>query len=153
MSALSSQRVSWPAVDAAAATPVTRRRASRVIVLLGGIVALSAADLVATISHLEIGMIESNPLARLIIESTNSMGALAAFKVATVAVCVAVIYRLRASAQGEAAAWMATLILCALTVWWGVASSELTHPDAISSQMDQVGAAGSRASVLAAPSP
>lgn len=134
-------------------TSIPGRRARRVVVLLVAIVALSIADLVATISHLRIGMIEGNPLARFIIETTNSIGALAAFKAATVLVCVVLLFRLRRSRQGEAAAWMAAFILCALTVWWGFASEQLTHSEVIATQIEQLAGAGAGSRAIAAPLP
>jgi len=143
-----------PAGAAVVAMGGASRRARRVVVLLSGIIALSAADLLATIAHLRIGMIEGNPLARYIIETTQSMSALAAFKVATVLVCVGLLYRLRCSMQGEVAAWTAVVILSALSIWWGVASEELTGSDAVSSQLrEHAAAATTPAQIVSLPAP
>lgn len=138
---------SWPfARDAG-------HRQRRVVVLLGAIVALSLADLVATIAHLRIGMVEGNPLAHYIIETTQSMNVLAAFKVGTVLVCVGLLYRLRSSRQGEMAAWTAVIILSALTVWWGIASDRLTRAEAVSQHMNEQVAMPAQGSMLALPTP
>lgn len=123
------------------------------VVLLAAIVALSVADLFATIAHLRIGMIEGNPLAHYIIETTQSMNVLAAFKVGTVFVCVALLYRLRCSRQGEMAAWTAVLILSALTVWWGIASDRLTRAEAVSQHMNEQIALPVESGMIALPAP
>lgn len=97
------------------------RRSRRVICLLLGIVLLSAGDLVATITHLQtIGMVEANPIARWLIDTTRSPWALAVYKIASVSICVTLLYRLRHHAQGEIAAWTGALILMALVVYWGI---------------------------------
>jgi len=139
-----------------AALPIgaAHRRSRRVLVLLIAIVALSGADLAATIAHQPIGMIESNPLAQYIIETTQSTSALAAFKMATVLVCVGLLYKLRCCRQGEVAAWTAVVILIALTVWWGVASDHLTRTEAVSQHMLEQAASQTEANrIVALPTP
>ncbi len=94
-------------------------RGRRVMVLLGAIVILSLADLAVTLGHLQsIGMAEANPVAAYLIRVTDSPWALVAFKVLTVAVCVALLYRARRHWQGEVASWLALSILVGVSVLW-----------------------------------
>jgi uncharacterized membrane protein len=114
------------AADAAAIT----RRSHRVIVLLGGILVLSLADLFVTLAHLQsVGMLEANPIAAFLIRTTGSAWVLGLYKMTTVAVCIALLYRLRRYREGELAAWCAVTILAGLSLMWHAYSEELEHPD------------------------
>ena len=94
-------------------------RARRVTLLLTTVVVLSLADLLFTILYLRsTGMIEANPIAAFLIRSTQSWEALLVFKVATVALCVALLYRVRRYPEGEFAAWGAAAIMVLLTLHW-----------------------------------
>jgi len=96
-----------------------RCRPRRVVVLLVGIVVLSLADLIITLTHLTtVGMAEANPVARWVIQWTGSPVSLVLFKVATVGVCVVLLYRVRHHLQGEIAAWLALVILAGMSVMW-----------------------------------
>lgn len=87
--------------------------------LIFGIVALSAADLLLTLGHLRtIGMREANPVAAWLISASPSLWPLVVYKAATLFVCVSLLFALRRRWQGEAAAWVCLLILTALTVHW-----------------------------------
>jgi len=104
-------------------------RARRVIVLLGGIIVLSLADLIVTVGHLRsIGMVEANPIAAYLIRVTQSPWVLAEFKCLTVGICVALLYRLRRRVAGEVGAWCAVVILAALAILWHTYSTELESP-------------------------
>ena len=114
------------------------RRPMRVVVLLAGVVVLSLADLAITIAHLRgVGMIEVNPIAAYLIKTTGSSWALAAYKCATLAVCVALLYRARRHVIGEMACWLALAILAGLSVVW----DSYTKTDR-GSQHDPPGAGG-----------
>ena len=94
-------------------------RSERVKWLLFGIVVLSLADLVLTLSYLtSVGLSEGNPIAVWLLQATNSIWALAMYKAITVTVCVSLLYRTRFKREGELAAWCAMLILIALSIWW-----------------------------------
>ena len=94
-------------------------RAERVTWLLAGVIALSMADLFLTISYLTtVGMSEGNPIALWLLHKTNSIWPLVLYKLATVAVCVSLLYVNRAKRQSELASWCALIILVALSVWW-----------------------------------
>ena len=94
-------------------------RSERVTWLLFGIVMLSIADLVLTLSYLTtVGMSEGNPIAVWLLQATNSIWALAMYKAVTVTICVTLLYRTRFQRQSELAAWCAMLILVALSIWW-----------------------------------
>ncbi len=94
-------------------------RSQRVIWLLGGVVALSLADLFLTVTYLTtVGMSEGNPIAVWLLSTTNSIWPLALYKLATVAICVSLLYANRFKRQSELASWCALSILVALSIWW-----------------------------------
>ena len=94
-------------------------RPRRVVVLLAGVVVLSAADLAVTLMHLRSdGLIEANPIAAYLVSSTNSATMLVAYKTLMVGLCVGLLYRARASAGGEIAAWLAIAILAFMANQW-----------------------------------
>ena len=96
------------------------------IVLLLAVIALSLADLAVTLIHLKtVGLVEANPLAVWIIRTTGSTWAIAAFKCATVGVCVALLYRLRHHIEGEIASWCAVGILVGMCFLWHSYSTAL----------------------------
>ena len=100
-------------------------RGRRVVLLIAGIVLLSAADLAVTLAYARGGgMMEANPIVLYLVRVTQSAWALAAYKCLTVVVCVALLYRLRRYAASEAAAWCAVLILAAMSVMWHSYSAE-----------------------------
>jgi len=95
------------------------QRSERVTWLLGGVILLSLADLLLTISYLtSVGMSEGNPIALWLLQTTDSVWPLAFYKAMTVAVCVSLLYRTRHKRQSELASWCAMLILVTLSVWW-----------------------------------
>jgi hypothetical protein len=99
--------------------PEEIHRSERVIWLLTGVVILSFVDLFLTISYLTtVGMSEGNPIAVWLLHTTNSVWPLALYKVATVAVCVSLLYFNRRKRQSELASWCAMIILVALSIWW-----------------------------------
>ena len=94
-------------------------RSERVTWLLIGVVGLSMADLVLTMTYLStVGMSEGNPIALWLLQITQSIWPLAVYKIFTVAICVTLLYRTRFRRESELAAWCAMMILCALTIWW-----------------------------------
>lgn len=102
-------------------------RSRRVGMLLAGVVVLSAADLIVTLTHLQtIGMFEANPLASWLIRSTHSPAALVAFKATTVGICAAVLFALRRRLAAEIAAWAAVAVLAGMCVQWYCYSQLLT---------------------------
>lgn len=102
------------------------------IVLLLAVVALSLADLIVTLIHLKtVGLVEANPLARWIINTTGSTWALAAFKGATVATCVALLYRLRHHIEGEIASWCAVGILVGMCFLWHGYTHTMLDPNEV----------------------
>lgn len=118
--------------------PRTQRRMRRVTVILAGVILLSVADLVITLTHLQTtGMMEANPIAALLIKSTQSSWALASFKLLTMAICVSLLYVLRRRFEGELAAWIAICILTGMSVQWHAYSSHFD--DAQEVMMAQAG--------------
>ena len=100
-------------------TQADTNRCERVKWLLFGIVMLSVADLVLTVSYLTtVGLSEGNPIVVWLLQATNSVWALGMYKAVTVTICVSLLYRTRFQRQGELAAWCAMLILVALSIWW-----------------------------------
>ena len=81
-----------------------RQRSQRVTWLLFGVVALSFVDLFLTITYLtSVGMSEGNPIAVWLLSTTNSIWPLAIYKLATVTVCVSLLYANRYKRQSELA--------------------------------------------------
>lgn len=116
-------------------------RARRVVLLLAGVVLLSLADLLLTLSHLTtIGMMEANPIAAWLIRTTQSAWVLSGYKTVTVGLCVALLFRLRRRPQGEFGAWCAMAILAALCVMWQSYSAQVQEPDTV--QLARSGALG-----------
>jgi len=106
-------------MDKVASNESMKNRSERVTWLLIGVVALSAADLLLTMSYLtSVGMSEANPIALWLLQATNSVWPLAIYKGFTVMVCVMLLYANRFKRQSELAAWCALLILVALSIWW-----------------------------------
>lgn len=104
-------------------------RGRRVTILVFGIVALSLADLAVTIAYLKAhSMIEANPIAAWLIRYTQSPWTLTAFKVATMGICVCLLYRVRRHLAGEVAAWFAIAVLVVLSVMWHAYSNHLEQP-------------------------
>jgi hypothetical protein len=94
-------------------------RSRRVAVLLIGILILSLADLLLTLSHMRtIGMAEANPLAVWIVKETGSAAVLSAFKIVTVALSCGLLFLCRHTRSSEAACWFALGILVALAIAW-----------------------------------
>lgn len=94
------------------------------------VILLSLADLIATTTHLQtIGMIEANPIAAFIIQSTGSAWSLAAFKGLSVLICVVLLYKVRDRVQGEVAAWFSVGILVLLLCYWGVYTEQIVHAE------------------------
>ena len=105
-------------------------RSRRVTVLILGIILLSAADLVVTLAYARGGgMMEANPIVLYLVRATQSPWALGAYKVLTVGICVALLFRLRKHAVSEAAAWCAVAILAAMSVMWHHYSATMDEPD------------------------
>ena len=94
-------------------------RSSRVLLLLGCILILSAADLLLTVIHLQhFGLAEANPIVIFLVQSFQSLWVLAAFKLATVTLCLGFLFRARHHVAGEYGAWVATIILTIVLLVW-----------------------------------
>jgi len=107
-----------------------RHRSRRVTVLMAGIVLLSVADLLVTLAYARGGgMMEANPIALYLVRVTQSAWALAAYKMLTVGICVALLYRLRKYAVSEVAAWCAVAILAGMSLMWHNYASQLNEPE------------------------
>jgi hypothetical protein len=90
-------------------------------VLLGTIIVLSMIDLALTLHHLRNGgLLEDNPVIVLLIQWTQSPWVLVIHKLATLAICGGVLYRLRDRRSAEIAAWLVLGILTwVMYLWWG----------------------------------
>lgn len=133
--------------DGLAAASVPLNRARRVIVLLAGVIVLSLGDLVVTLAHLcSIGMIEANPIADFLIRHTQSPISLISFKLLTLGVCVALLYKVRRHVEGECAAWLAVGILTLMSFHWHNYARHLENPELV--QLVQEGACSERWLVL-----
>lgn len=109
-----------------------RARSRRVTLLLIGVVVLSLADLVITLTHLRsLGMMEANPIAAFLIRTTNSAWILSVYKILTTGICVAVLYWLRRMRSGEIAAWISVAILAFMCVMWHQYSAHFDDVEAL----------------------
>lgn len=90
---------------------------------------MSAGDLYMTLTYLtSVGMTELNPIAASLINYDNP-ALLGLWKMATLALGVSILYRLRTTQRAEIGAWICFLALTALTVYWTIyvdAMGELT---------------------------
>lgn len=95
-----------------------KSRSRRLGVLIPAIIIMGLADLACTLSYMTtVGMIELNPLARLIAQEGGAPN-LAAFKVCTIVACCGILFRLRRTRQAEIAAWLCVLVMAALMIHW-----------------------------------
>lgn len=104
-------------------------RSRRMMILMAGIIVLSIADLVVTVTHLRtIGMIEANPVAAYLIVTYQSTWVLAGYKLLTVGICIVALYSIRQRLLGEVAAWASVGILTGMAVVWHLYAVELDQP-------------------------
>lgn len=93
-------------------------RERRVLLLVLAMVLMGFTDLACTLVYMRnVGMVELNPLARLIAAEAGWVG-LAAFKVATIALSTTILLALRARRQSECCAWIGVIALLILTAHW-----------------------------------
>lgn len=98
--------------------PRAAARARRVTLLLPALGLMGITDLLCTILYMgSVGMIELNPLARLI-ASEGGADNLAAFKLCSMFASCGILYRLRRTKQAELAAWVCAAALTALMIHW-----------------------------------
>ncbi|MCC5786677.1 MAG: hypothetical protein JJU33_08255 [Phycisphaerales bacterium] len=101
-------------------SPAELARTRRVAMLVFAIVVLSIADLYFTLTFLlSTGMVEANPVARLVIEQ-GSPWVLGAWKLAMVLLPAAIFLCFSKRKLSEAAAWVCFIALGALAVQWKV---------------------------------
>ena len=107
-------------------------RSRRVIALLGAVVLLSLGDLLVTLAYLKsVGLMEANPIAAYLIESTQSAWVLACFKGLTVGICATVLFCLRRHREGEIGAWCAAAILVFTAMQWHQYARYADGPEAV----------------------
>lgn len=95
-------------------------RGFRMAILLSVMIVLSLVDLFMTMTHLaNVGMLEANPFARLIMKS-GLPWLLVAWKLATVAIGVGILWWARRRFIAEAAAWICCGVLLWLSLQWVV---------------------------------
>jgi len=112
-------------------------RPRRVTGLMLAIIGLSLFDLHLTLTYLQSGgMIESNPLARLVI-SYGSPKTLAVWKAASVALAVWILWRARARRSAEIAAWIGVAVLVWLALQWSGYSAVAGELIKVASLMDE----------------
>lgn len=79
---------------------------------------MNAADLICTTSYLtSVGMVEANPIARLMIE-IGGIRQLVMFKIFTMVLSCGCIFLIRQRRGAEFAAWLCTGVLFALMLHW-----------------------------------
>lgn len=100
------------------------RRVTRVYALLAMIVLMSIADLAMTLTYTtSVGMVEVNPLARLIMQH-GSAWSIVVWKFTTVSLAVWILFNLARLRIAEIASWLCALMLAWLMATWWVYTSE-----------------------------
>ncbi len=93
-------------------------RTRRVLLLIVAIIMMSIGDLLLTLTYLRhLGMAESNPLARLVLDF-RSPELLVIWKMATVLACTSILLWKSRSRSAEIGAWTGVCILGALMAHW-----------------------------------
>lgn len=94
------------------------RRSVRVAALVGVILILSLADLALTLTYvLHVGLIEDNPLARVVMQGGGPR-ALIAWKLLSIALAAAILLRFRGRGVAEAGAIFSAIVMVWLTARW-----------------------------------
>ena len=138
MTALPSTRAIGPDRDRVFDSPVgllaslIASRPQRVALVILACMLMGLADLACTLAYVGgVGMIESNPLARFIIQ-TGGASWLIAFKLVTMAVTGGCLYMSRHYAMGERCAWICCAVLTALSVHWMNYNEAIVSPENLS---------------------
>jgi uncharacterized membrane protein YqjE len=106
--------------------PARQSRGRRVSILLAAILVMSIGDLYMTLTHLTTtGMLEANPLARLIM-AYNSPMLLAAWKMSSVGLAVGILFWARHRGRTEIATWFCFLVLTWLTCRWTIYNDQIS---------------------------
>lgn len=88
--------------------------------MLSAVIVLSFADLYFTFIFMTAaGMPEMNPVVRALAEVCDRGSAIVIWKVATLGVCVGLLYIVRRTRTGELGALLAVMVLVWLTARWG----------------------------------
>ena len=96
----------------------SRGRSVRVVALVTAATLLGLADLAMTMTYLlHVGMFESNPVARLVINS-GSPAVVIGFKLGTMLVTSWIVLANRRRWQAELVAWLSVVVLTSLFVHW-----------------------------------
>lgn len=95
-----------------------RSRARRINLALLAVVLMGLADLAYTLIYMHgSGMIESNPIARTMVE-IGSARQLVLYKLLTLTVCCGAIYFCRQTRQAEFGSWLCCGVMFLLTLHW-----------------------------------
>lgn len=93
-------------------------RCERVTLLVFATMMLAAGDLYMTLTFLTtVGMVEANPIARLVMEH-QSPAIIVLWKLATTALGLGILYKLRTRVGAEVGAWVCFIALAALAFHW-----------------------------------
>ena len=104
-----------------------RARGPRVVALLAAVAILSLADLYMTLTHaMNFGMLEQNPVARMIMAHGSPMG-LVAWKLVTVGFAIGVMSWLRRRPSAELGALFCVCVLTWLTFRWATYNDQVSH--------------------------
>jgi hypothetical protein len=103
------------------------RRSARVLALVAAISLMSLGDLYMTLVHLRgFGMIEMNPLARLVMQH-HATWVLIAWKLASITLCAGILSIFRHRRSAELGAILCFAVLTALTLQWIRYSDQVSH--------------------------
>jgi len=110
-----------------ACTP--RTRSQRVAILLFATVLMGLADLSMTLTFITtVGMIEANPIARLVME-LNSPGYVVLWKLATMLVGIGVLFWARMHRGAEIGTWICFAAMAALSIHWLAFAGQVSSMD------------------------
>jgi hypothetical protein len=115
-----------------------RSRSQRVSILLFATVIMGLADLALTLTFVTtIGMVEANPLARLVMQY-NEPGLLVLWKLATMLVGIGVLYWARKNRGAEIGTWVCFMAMAALSVHWLTFTGQVSELESDYAQMAAV---------------
>ena len=102
-------------------------RAARVTAMLLCICVLSVYDLLHTLAYVQtMGMIELNPLARLMVEM-GGLQQLVLFKLLTISLSCGILYFVRRMKPAEVASIIGLIVMVLLTIYWFVYNEQIVQ--------------------------
>lgn len=103
----------------AAAACAEAARARRIVLISVALVLMGLADLVCTLAYVtSVGMVEVNPVARHIINTSSSAGPIVLYKLCSLIFCCGALWLIRRHRVAELCGWLCVLLSLALSLHW-----------------------------------